>query len=71
MLYRNQSGYEKNWFYSKWKDKVLEYKGIKNLLALLKIKLPKNNILTIFQVYTPMTATEEEEMTTFYDVLGE
>ena len=56
---------------SEWKDKIIEYKGINDRIASLKVKLPKNKTLTIIQVYAPAATTEEEEIISFYDRLNE
>lgn len=55
----------------KWGDNLLEYRGISDRLALLKIKLDKGKNLTIIQVYAPTATAEEEEITQFYDSLCE
>lgn len=55
---------------SKHKNKILEFIGVSNRLAILRMKIPGNRKeLTIIQVYAPTQQASKDEIETFYNNL--
>lgn len=52
-----------------WSNYIDEFRGINDRMALLKLKLDKNNFLTIIQIYAPTTAANEIQIDRFYSDL--
>ena len=55
----------------KWAEKIVEFKGISERIAIAKFSINKKVKLAIFQVYAPTMAATKEERKDFYRTLEE
>ena len=55
----------------KWKDKILEFRGITDRIAWIKIKLKEKLYVRVIQVFAFTTDAKEEECGEFYNKLNE
>ncbi len=53
----------------KWVENVVEFEGVNDRIAILRLNLPKNNSLTLIQTYAPTTMSSENEIDNFYNAL--